>query len=165
MTSPDYYVLDGDPGASIEPRRPTLADVGGAAFVDDQAYPPDPTTMPSAAMENQNEKLIQGFGKVVPIAILSIKFAAGTPGIDRMTALGSLLEAAHFTIAKLGVGYTRISWAANKLPPSVAPATLGGLHSDGDFRGVAIPGTNQVEIKTRDSAGALADCDYSLHIY
>lgn len=164
MAAPSYYVFDGDPTNSITPRRPGIDDVGGAAFIDDQAYPPDPETMPNADSENQNEKLAVGYGKVCPVAILDFEFSGGTPAITRMTAPGFNLEAADFTVTDSGNGNTLIEWDADTLPPPVAkPRAF--VNESGPFCVSAIPGTNSVRVRTWSNTGTATDASFTVDIY
>lgn len=112
---PLFNVFDGDGGSNV-PRRPSLDDLGGAAYEDDQQYPPDPLTMPSAAMENQNEMVLYGLAKMGATALVYVKFTGGTPAIDTLVSPGNLLEIADFTITDNGDGDTSVVVAANKIP-------------------------------------------------
>lgn len=160
MATPSYLIYDGSVAASVNPARPGIDTVGGASFVDDANYPPDPTTQLTALVENQNEMILVALSRVTPAAIIYVKFSAGAPSIFGFRSASSILLTADFTLTDLGNGFTDISCSATKLiQPFAAFATP---QQTGDFRAVAyVNGTsNGIRVETRNSAGTLTDCDY-----
>ena len=162
MTAPIYFTIDGDPPNSIAPRRPGIQDVGGAAFVDDQAYPPDPTTFPSAKDENQKEWLIVGLAAVAPVAVLTIDLTSGNPVLASLATMSQVVVPATFTLTDNGNGDTTISWPAGTFPPSYGRPRI-TLDSDGAFLAPTyVLSTNSLRVKTRNSAGTLTNASFTL---
>jgi hypothetical protein len=105
------------------PRRPTLADLGGAAF-ENYVPPPDETTMPSAQMENQNEMVLQSVARMMPVAAVYVTFPAGARTVTTVVAPGSNVAAVDFTLTDEGTGATKIAVAANTLPAETLPPNV-----------------------------------------
>jgi hypothetical protein len=105
------------------PRRPGLADVGGAAFIDDATDPPDPQTMPSAAMENQNEFLAVAFGMMIPVARFTVTWNGAAYVLTSYQCVSTLVSTGTFTVTRNSVGNISITWAANTLPASAGQPT------------------------------------------
>jgi len=161
MATPDYFVFNGDPDNSISPRRPGIDDVGGAAKEDDQEFPPNPITMPTAPDENQAERLLVGYGKVVDSAKVYVKFVAGAPTIFGIRAVGENLIGSDFTPTHVATGKVKIACPSSKIvPPFFGKAYP---QATGDNTAVAyITGSGEeITIETR-TAGALADVDFVL---
>lgn len=146
------------------PRRPSIADVGGAAFQDDQKNPPNQATMPSAAMENINEMLEQAAHKVLPVCVLSIRFSTGTPVLDSFSTLSTLPITGTFTFVDNGTGDTSITWPANTFPTAINKPK-GGI-TGATIGQIAVEAiTNGVRIRTAGSGGAAADLPCTVDIY
>lgn len=151
------------------PRRPSLADLGGAEKRNDARYPPDPVTMPTAPDWNQFAVLFEGMNKLVPFIEFEIRFSAGAPYIASVRSMRSSLTTASFAApTDNGVGDTTISWApiATSFPPKNREPSV-ELIGDGDFRyPTADTSTaNTVRVRTRDGAGALADVPFYVRVY
>ena len=163
MDAPDFFTLDGDVDNGINPYRPSLTTFGGATKLDDQTYPPDPETMLTAAQENQKESALAGLARIAPLARLYIKFSGGTPSLYAVLGFGSLLQTTDFTVTDSGTGVTTITCPATKIPGPTFPAGL-TLLSSSDVRGSAVVngGGNGLIVYTRNSAGTLADVDFTV---
>lgn len=146
----------------VPPRRPGLDDVGGATQENDPDYPPL-VGMPTAEMANQAQKLLSAFGAVTPLAIVSVRFNAGTPVVDLYTEVRSAPAAP--TVADLGAGDTSITWSPFPFPAPVARAMVTLSEDLAMLAPVVVPISNGFEVKTRNSAGALADCGFVLAVY
>ena len=160
MTAPDFCTWDGSVSEATNPYRPGLNDVGGAAFVDDSQYLPDPTTQLSAIVENQNEMQIVALGKIAASALIYVKISGGTPSIFSLRAASSILLTTDFTITDHGNGDTELTCPATKL---IQPfGVIATPQLTGDFRISAyVNGTsNGIRVETRNSAGTLTDCDW-----
>ena len=160
MASPNASTFDIAP-----PYRPGNADFNGSAKVDDSENPPDPTIMPSAAEYNTLTKLMVALGKVIPTAVISIKFTAGVPSVDLFSAPGNNVTLGTFTVTDNGAGDTSVTWPVNTFPAAVAQPTV-SLNQDtnlGAARAFAI--ANGVRIKTPNLAGTLTDAAYTVCIY
>lgn len=165
MSAPDHYVYDGHAGSSTAPRRPTEADLGGTGFVDDQEYPPDPTTMPNAAMAIQQVKALAGIARVSPVAIIGVTFSGGTPSISEFRVAGTLVVAGDLTVTDNGNGDTTIEWPADTFPASSTHPAL-TLNADVDIqRQYAVRSGDSVQVVTRDGSGTGTDCDFTVFVY
>jgi hypothetical protein len=105
------------------PRRPGIADVGGAAFVDDQTDPPDAQTMPSAAMENQGEFLAVAYGMMVPVLRMTVTWNGSAYVLTQFQCPSTLVSTGTFTVTRNSVGNISITWPANTLPASAGQPT------------------------------------------
>ncbi len=167
MTAPAYLVFDGDPTGTppVYPRRPSVADMGGAAYEDDATYAPEPDVMPMAEDANQVVKVVEGLTRTGAAVWMSVAFSTGTPTIHGMACLGTLLQASDFTLTDNADGDTSITWTATKLPVSnVWPAGL-TLHAIPGFpiqQFAAVPITNGVQVLTRDTDGNGIDCPFTV---
>lgn len=160
MGVPSYLTYDGNLSASINPFRPGIDSVGGASFLDDSQYPPDPTTMMTAAVENQNEMLIVAMAKVTPCAVIIVQVSGGIPSISSVRAAGSLLSSSDFTVTDLGTGFTELICPATKIIQPLGCIAV--PQATGDFRSSAyVNGTsNGIRIEIRNSSGTLTDCNF-----
>lgn len=159
MSAPNFLVYEGDPSNGINPYRPGINDVGGAAKIDDQNAPPDPVTMPTAAEWNEFSLLLVAFAKVTGAALLYVT-NAGTPAISGLRAASSIILTADFAIVDHGAGDTEITSPATKI---MAPfACLAFPQAAGDLRASArLNGTgNGIRVETRNAGGTLTDCDF-----
>lgn len=157
---PTYCSYDGSIADSVNPYRPGLDTVGGAAFQDDAIYPPDPTIQLTARAENQNEMLIVALSKVTPAAILYVKLISGTPSIFGLRCASSILSSSDFTVTDTADGKTTITCPATKI---IQPfACFAVPQATGDFRASGyVNGTSDgIVVETRNSAGTLTDCDF-----
>lgn len=104
-------------------RRPGISDVGGAAYLDDATYPPDPDTMPSADALNQWQRQIVALAKVAPVARLSVAWDGSSYLLTQVQGCGANVVAGAFTLTRIAAGHCRIEWATDLLPASAgAPA-------------------------------------------
>ena len=158
--TPTYCSYDGSTVEGVNPYRPGIDTVGGAAFQDDSQFPPDPTEQLTALVENQNEMLIVALAKVTPAAVIYVKVVSGTPSIYGIRAASSILTSADFTVTDVAPGKTEISCPATKL---IQPfACFAVPQATGDFRASGyLNGTSTgIIVETRNSGGSLADCDF-----
>lgn len=163
MTTPTYAVFDGDIANGVNPRRPSINDVGGAGKLDHQKYPPDPITMPTAADENQQERLHVGIASVSPVAIVQVTISGGTPTVGLVSAPSTVLVSADFTPIDNGAGDTTVTCPATKLPTSLG-VCMPVILQDGDTTVTVVPVANGFRVRTR-TGGTLTDCNYALIWY
>lgn len=123
MSTPEFYVYDGD-GGSNAPRRPSLDDVGGGAKINDLAMPPDPETMPTAEDENQQENLLVGLCRLGPVLQVWVIFSGGTPALASFRSMSNELLFTDITVTDDATGQTSVTVAADKLPAQSMPATV-----------------------------------------
>lgn len=149
-------------------RRPSLADLGGAAKRDDTQYPPDPVTMPTAQNWNCFARELEGLAKLIPFCVIQVNFDAGAPFIQSLTSMRSTLTAEQLTITDNGNGDTTISWAAI---PTAFPAPWRPPRADliGDVSSLVptcdTTTPNTVRVKTRNSASSLVDQPFVVEIF
>lgn len=160
MTAPNTLTFDIAP-----PRRPSLDDCGGATLINDAVDPPDPQTMPYAEQLNQWAKQIARFGGSIAVARFSIVFSAGTPSIGQFVCLPTAPITGTFTVTDNGNGDTTISWPADTFPPSVLKPMVALNEDVAALAPVAwMPNATSVRVKTRDSAGTLADIGFTVEV-
>jgi hypothetical protein len=137
------------------PRRPSLADVGGATLEDDTEYPPNRETMIYADEANQWQMQIVAMGGVVPSLVLSVEISGGTPAVVAFTCPRDDLEIDDFTVTDNGTGDTTITWPADTFPPELTRPELTINQDVGALvGGTAVPVTNGVRVRTYDGSGA-----------
>jgi len=149
-------------------RRPSLADLGGAAKQDDAAYPPDPVTMATAQNWNAWARENEGCGKLIQFCTIQIGFAAGAPYIVALTSMRSTLTAGMLTITDNGTGDTTIDWSAipTAFPPAFRPPRA-DIVGDGAFLMPTCDTTtaNTVRVRTRDNTNTLVDQPFVVDIF
>lgn len=159
MGTPNFFSLDGDVANGINPYRPGIDTVGGVGKLDDAQYPPDPETMFTAADFNQGNYLLVALAKVAPLARIYIQIVSGNPTVYAVVAMGNLLTTGDFTVTAAADGDFAVTCPATKIPGPL----FGVVHiqSTSDFRGTAArnSGGDGLEVRTRNSAGTLADVD------
>lgn len=149
----------GDGGA----RRPTLADLGGADFLDDEDYPPPRDgSEPYATEYNQSKKQVRAVASVAPSAILTIGFNAGTPFLDRLMTPSSTVVPSDFTVTDDGPGLTTISWPVGILPPTTCDPMV--TPNQNGTASAEVTSTNEVLVRTL-SAGSPTDLRFTIAIY
>lgn len=159
-----YNPWHGDPANAIAPHRPSLAQLGGGAYQDEQDNPPDLDTMPSAAMENANEKTLAGVARTCVVARFSIRFVAGAPVIGDLICADDTLLAGDFTVTDNGNGDTSITWPAGTFPTmAVQPCGL-VLNEWGAVFPSAEAIANGVRVKTLNSLGVGADTKFTVSL-
>lgn len=149
-------------------RRPSLADLGGAAKQDDAAFPPDPLTMATAQNWNAWARQQEGQGKLIPFCTIYVTFSAGTPSITTLNSMRSTLLANMLNVTDNGAGDTTISWAAipTAFPPANRPPRV-DIVGDGAFLMPTVDTSvaNTVRVRTRNSAGTLVDQAFVVEIF
>lgn len=165
MPAAQYFTYDGDPPNSVAPRRPSTDDVGGNAKEDDQAFPPDPVTMPTADGHNQRADLDVGLAKISPVCKISVTFPSGTPGITKFVAVGTLIGSGDLTVTDNGPGDTDIQWPADSFPvPTVEPSAICLNEDVAALAPIVTKISNGINVKTRNSAAALTDIAFTVTI-
>lgn len=122
MPSSDTLTYDDDP-----PHRPALSELGGGAKENATGkQAPDPVKMATAEDFNQFSKQHEAANRVLPLAVLWVRFSTGTPAIHVVQALGSEVEAASFMVTDDGNGNTLISWKTGTgAPDGALPGAVG----------------------------------------
>ena len=149
----------------VPPRRPSLEDVGGAALSDDAMNPPIPPKMPYAAQLNQWALQIQRQGALMPIAIFSVRFAAGAPVLDSFACAPTAPITATFTLTDNGAGNTTITWPAGTFPTAIVKPSVTITEDIAALTPIALNVSNGVQVKTRNAASALTDMAFLVLVY
>lgn len=148
-------------------RRPTLADLGGADFLDDDDYPPPRDgSEPYATEYNQSKKQAFAAGQMIPSVRLTIDFSGGNPFIDKLMAPGTAIVAGDFTLDGTTTGRLVISWTAGKLPEMVCdPQVSLNVDTANDCSiSVAKLTATSVRVNTRVN-GVLADARFTIDLH
>lgn len=153
--------------ALTPPRRPTEDDFGGTERVDDALFPPNPVTMPTAADYNERGRMLAAVWRMAPVAILPMTFIAGAPTKGTPQSGNPALTSATFTVVDNAAGDTTITWPADTFPAAVRPpqAEVDDPAHGSWLHPTCEPVTNGVRVKTRNSAGVLADVGFTLVLY
>lgn len=148
-----------------DPRRPSTDDLGGDEKQDEDEFPPDDVTDPTATGWNQIVKQIAAIAKVTPSAKLEGRFNAGAPYLARVTAPSSNVTTETFTVTDEGTGVTLIEWPAGTFPPDqISPNGLTLLSAlTTRLEAHAEEVSNGVRIRTF-SNGTAADVDFTICI-
>lgn len=165
MSASSDLTWDQDP-----PKRPTIADLGGATKENHPKYPPNAATDPTAEEFNQFAKQHAAVGKCQYLAKLHVQISGGDPSIVAVQAPGSNVEAGDFTIVDNGPGDTTIWWTTGTgglLPPTTGyPEVSQTDDTEIDrLRAIytSVSGNPAVQIKSK--LGAVAtDCNFVVTI-
>ena len=101
------------------PRRPGVAqDLGGAELIDDPEFPPNPETDPTADTWNQDQLLLEAFGRMTPVAMVHVNSSGAIVATSyaRSTAPGTAITVTH-----TGAGDDTVNWAAADFPAAIMP--------------------------------------------
>ncbi|MGN6107660.1 MAG: hypothetical protein ACTHU0_21300 [Kofleriaceae bacterium] len=145
------------------PRRPSIANVGGAALTEKPPNPPQDGTMLYADMCNGWQHLLRGLGAVTATLKLEVRFSAGTPAVHALLATKDGLEVDDFVVTDNGTGDTTITWPADAIPPTtITPGVRirGATCAIGQAEYV----TNGVRVYTFNAAGVATDADFAVVI-
>lgn len=157
MTIPTYCTLDGNESSGIYPYTPSVADMGGAAFVNDDVYPPKENENVTAEAVNQMQKLIVRACKMMPKASFHVSLSSGVASLVGFTSCSDNLNSSNITVSlndhfSTGNTVIQIRWPLHSIPqaaigPNVsriskANADTTGLHvsqyADSDYAYVLI---------------------------
>jgi hypothetical protein len=129
VTTPTFCTLDGDVATAIDPYTPSVDDMGGAAFEDDDVYPPKPTEQVMAADVNQMQMLLVRACRMMPKATFWVRNIAGTVTLMGFKSCNDLFLSTDVTVAD-AFGTLIVSWPSGKLPVAAVPpdvTLMGGL--------------------------------------
>jgi hypothetical protein len=162
-----YLTWDGDPGNFVPPRRPSTDDLGGSEKLDDQDFPPDDETDPTADGWNQSVEQIAALSKVAASCKLRVHFTAGTPAVTMASGPGSAIAPGVFTVTDMGAGKTKLEWSATRFPTAQCSPTGLTLFGTGApttaWNGVVEEITNGIIVHTFDG-NTPTDVDFSIEL-
>lgn len=160
------------------PHRPGADDFDGCALTDDPEDPPIAAEMPTSAQQNTLGLTHVSIGKVVPNAVFSVRFSAGSPLFDSMSVAPNALDTSGITVVRTfgggANGDTTITFpSSSTFPPSVAqpiatinlviPPTPTATDVISTIV-VNVLGNAQIRVVTTKN-GALADLPYTVLLY
>lgn len=146
-------------------RRPTLNDLGGADFQDDEDYPPPRDgSEPYADEYNATKRTAAAVARVVPNAIVTVDFAAGTPFIDKLMTASAELVSGDFVLVDTGTGETKITWTTGALPEIVCDPMVSTNGGGDNYADAVVVAPNEIAIFTF-AAGVAADVRFTVAIY
>ena len=131
MPAPGTSTWDGNANLSppvTAPYRPGAADFNGIALADSAVYPPNPRTMPTAALLNTWSAMGVMLGRLCQNLTMSVRYSSGgAPIIDSFTtaptAAASLPAASTFTVNRTTGGAANgdisISWPVGTFPAAL----------------------------------------------
>jgi len=120
MSTPEYCTLDGDPGTSVHPYVPTVDDMGGAAFVDDDVDPPEPEENVMSRDINQMQELLVRACKMMPKASFEVRYtSAGVLEIFGFKSCNSLFLSSQIILTPSSPYGFSLKWPRYLLPVGV----------------------------------------------
>jgi hypothetical protein len=130
--TPKYCTLDGDPANGIAPYLPGVHDMGGAAYIDDDAEGgPVPEQDCMADDVNQMQKLLVRACRMIPKASFDLSLASTVVTLNGFIACNETL-----TIDDLIVAYyfdscaeIHVKWLKGKLPVGNVGPSITGISS------------------------------------
>jgi hypothetical protein len=155
------------------PRRPSLADLGGAAKQDDAQFPPNPLTMPTAENWNHIARGLEAWGKEVPFLVVTINMLSGTPTLESVQSVRSTFTLTYLQsivglLVDNGVGDTTFDYTsiANQFVPPTRPPRVDVIGATGArYPGVSQPTMTSVRLVTQNAGGVGVDYSFVLTIW
>lgn len=121
--SVNYCVLDGDPANGVLPRNPTVDDMGGAAFVDDDVYPPKETEQVTSGDINQMEKLLVRACRMTPAASFWVRKTGANAELLGFKSQSDSLEVTDVVVAGSGTDVFSIRIPSGRVRQGAVPPT------------------------------------------
>jgi len=125
MPSPGCSTFDGNPNLPTPTTagyRPGAADFNGAALQDLGSNPPNPTTMPTAALLNTYSLQLESVSRMIPWGSISIN-AGSSPTVAFYRVAANNIATNPFTVTRNSVGNYSITYASGVFPGPVAQPT------------------------------------------
>jgi hypothetical protein len=147
------------------PKRPEEIDLlNGAKQNTTATVPPH---MPAAEEYMQIARQAMAASRMAAVLRFRLPLAstAGVPIVDSFSSVRGDLGLGDLVTQDLGVGWTRITWPAGRLPPSISPPEAFVHNVSAPIFVGAIAVSNGVEVRTWDAAGVAIDADVSLAVY
>lgn len=166
MASSNTLTWDQNP-----PRRPSLSDLGGGAKENSVVHPPDPVTMLTAEDVNQEEKQLEGLGRVTYLARVLVTFSGGAPSIANVQAPGSAVTTGSFMLVDEGAGVTLVKWTTGSggaLPTAVGVIAhqIDDVEIDRGPRAILTSDGGQPAARVKTKLGATGtDANFCLEIF
>jgi hypothetical protein len=173
MTAPDFFTLEGDSVAAIDPYIIELDDgtgggVGGTALcgflVNDQAAMPDPGQHPDARDLNQTAYLAWASGIMFPKLTVDIAVVGTTPSVASLIAPNRNIVSGDITPSRNNTGIYYISVPVAKLPQKTMAARVCANYA-GICAASVVWASNGVYHVYLGENGAAIDCGFKLEIW
>jgi hypothetical protein len=116
MTTPEYCTFDGDPTNLIQPYRPSVNDMGGAAFVNDDADPPIAEQNVCAPDINEMQELIVRACRMMETCRVDYYWSGSALTLQAFASTNDIHTAASFSTAVVSTGIYEITHPAATLP-------------------------------------------------
>jgi hypothetical protein len=120
MATPIYCVFDGDPLHSVVPIVPTVDEMGGAAFVDDDVFPPIEEENVMARDINQMQELLVRACRMIPKASFWVRKVTTVCTLLGFRSVNDLFLSSHVTVSESS-GILTIRWPIARLPVATMP--------------------------------------------
>lgn len=158
------------------PCRPSLAQVGGAQWVNGTPAP-DPS-MPNAAQGNQHDYQLAALGSVAPFLEVSCHWDGAAWSVVAFATTSTVLALSDLTVdGSGGTGDVTVWWPtallpptnvrptaainfdASGMPPTAPAAPMCGVTSD-----IGPPALTGARVVMHDAAGTLTDYDFTVTV-
>ena len=165
--SPSYFVFEGDGGLN-NPARPTLAQVGGAAFVDSTQHPPIPDEQPCAPDYNQINFIAYVAALLLPAATIGVTVTGTTPALNSVIALNRSISTVTVTnpdvsVARQALGQYRVSITSTKLPQITWAPRAHANKAGSAAASASRVSAGVYDVYLSNNTGAI-DCSFSLEV-
>lgn len=169
MPAGGISTFDGNPNLAIpttQGYRPGDADFNGAALQDLGKAPPNPATMPTAALYNTYSKQLESVSRMIPYAVASV-IAAVSPSIPFWRVAANNVTSNPFTLTRVGTGNYQLTLTNPALFPSAvgqATASLNVVLGAHNYAIGVVNISNGVHITTTED-GVLTDLNFTAELF
>lgn len=168
MTAAKDFTWNFSIAGSVAAYVASLDALGSAQLQDHATEPPVPPLQPYADQLNQWALQLGGVNRVIEGAIFDVIFTAGTPSIAGATAMSDIITTtwaqANLTVTHTGTGIVTLTWPSVALPPPRAKPFAWVTQDVACMQAIALTVGSGVQVKTRNSAGTLADLNFSVAV-
>lgn len=164
--SPDYFVLEGD-GGSNTPARPTIDQVGGAAFVNDTYNPPIPDQQPTAEDFNQITLCAWAAVKMMPVIRVGVT-AGAPPALNAIVAANRnistvLVTNPDISVTRTSQGRYEVVLPTTKLPQKDSPPKAYANKAGAAAASAVWTSAGHYDVYVSDATGVI-DADFVLEV-
>lgn len=129
MTIPTFCTLTGDSVNGVFPYKPSVADMGGAAFVNDDVYPPKEEENVTAEAVNQMQKLIERACRMMPTASFHVSLTSSAVTLIGFRDASDNLSTSNISVSlndhfSTGNTVIQIRWPLHSLPQAAIGPTV-----------------------------------------
>lgn len=144
------------------PRRPALADFGGATVEDDDEEPNKAVEI-YADMINGLQHGVAALHKTNFVLAFALTYSAGTPSVAAFSASNTIMDLSSFTVVDEGPGIALVKWDEDLITAAILPGFASMTEDAAWANPIVIPysdsGTHKkgVRVKTRNASGVATD--------